>query len=90
MCFNGFLKYSQSMAIYYFENQNFSNAIPYFKKIIDYYPMKIGKYHAYLGVCYLNVGDFDNSMKHYQIAKQIIPNDKNILQLEALLKRKKN
>jgi len=90
MCFNGFLKYSQSMAIYYFENQNFSYAIPHFKKIINYYPMKIGKYHAYLGVCYLNVGDLDNSIKHYKIAKTIIPNDKNILQLEALLKRRKN
>jgi len=88
MCFNGFLKYSQYMAIYHFENQNFNQAIPYFEDIVYYYPVEIGKYHAYLGVCYLELENFEASLKHYKIAKDIIPENYNILQLGALLDRR--
>ena len=87
MCFNGFLKYSKSMGVYHFENKNFDQAAPYFKNIVNYYPMKIGKYHAYLSVCYFELGQTDKSVKHYEIAKKIIPNDHNIIHLEVLLGR---
>tara|TARA_B100000214_G_scaffold237442_1_gene173625 strand:+ start:211 stop:813 length:603 start_codon:yes stop_codon:yes gene_type:complete len=88
MCFNGFLKYSQYMGIYHFENQNFQKAIPYFEDIVYYYPVEIGKYHAYLGVCYLELENFEASFKHYKIAKNIIPDNSNIVQLGELLNRR--
>jgi polyferredoxin len=88
MFFNGFLKYSQHTAIYHFENQNFDQAISYFEDIVYYYPIEIGKYHAYLGVCYLELGNFEKSLKHYEIAKRIIPNNHNILKLEVLLEQR--
>ena len=89
MLFNGFLKYSQHKAISHFNNQEFSYAIPYFEDIVYYYPIDIGKYHAYLGVCYIELNDIDNSIKHYKIAKDIIPNNPNILQLGKLLERRR-
>ena len=87
MCFNGFLKYSQFKAINHFENQEFSKAVSYFEDIVFYYPIDIGKYHAYLGVCYLELNNIESSMKHYNLAKDIIPNNPNIIQLGKLLKR---
>ena len=87
MFFNGFLKYSQHSAIYHFENQNFDQAIPYFEDIVYYYPIELGKYHAYLGVCYLELDNIEQSLKHYEIAKKIIPNNHNILKLGMLLER---
>ena len=45
--------------------------------------MKIGKYHAYLSVCYFELGQIDKSVKHYEIAKKIIPNDYNIIHLDC-------
>ena len=87
MCFNGFLKYSQFKAINHFENQEFSKAVSYFEDIVFYYPIDIGKYHAYLGVCYLELNNIESSMKHYQLAKDIIPNNPNIIQLGKLLNR---
>ena len=88
MFFNGFLKYSQYSAIYHFENQDFNQAIPYFEDIVYYYPIEIGKYHAYLGVCYLELDNIEQSLKHYEIAKRIIPNNHNILKLGVLLERR--
>ena len=87
MCFNGFLKYSQFKAINHFENQEFSKAVTYFEDIVFYYPIDIGKYHAYLGVCYLELNNIESSMKHYNLAKDIIPNNPNIIQLGKLLNR---
>ena len=87
MCFNGFLKYSQFKAINHFENQEFSKAVSYFEDIVFYYPIDIGKYHAYLGVCYLELNNIESSMKHYNLAKDIIPNNPNIIQLGKLLNR---
>ena len=87
MCFNGFLKYSQFKAINHFENQEFSKAVTYFEDIVFYYPIDIGKYHAYLGVCYLELNNIESSMKHYRLAKDIIPNNPNIIQLGKLLNR---
>ena len=87
MCFNGFLKYSQFKAINHFENQEFSKAVTYFEDIVFYYPIDIGKYHAYLGVCYLELNNIESSMKHYHLAKDIIPNNPNIIQLGKLLNR---
>ena len=88
MCFNGFLKFSQYMGVYYYEKQNFYRAAPYFVNLVNYYPIKIGKYHAYLGVCYLEMGDFEKSINHYRAAKEIIPNNANILKLGKLLEGK--
>ena len=88
MCFNGFLKFSQYMGVYYYEKQNFYKAAPYFVNLVNYYPIKIGKYHAYLGVCYLEMGDFEKSINHYRAAKEIIPNNTNILRLGKLLEGK--
>lgn len=87
MCFNGFLKYSQFKAINHFENQEFSKAVSYFEDIVFYYPIDIGKYHAYLGVCYLELNNIESSMKHYNLAKDIIPNNPNIIKLGKLLNR---
>ena len=87
MCFNGFLKYTQFKAINHFENQEFSKAVTYFEDIVFYYPIDIGKYHAYLGVCYLELNNIESSMKHYNLAKDIIPNNPNIIQLGKLLNR---
>ena len=87
MCFNGFLKYSQFKAINHFENQEFSKAVTYFEDIVFYYPIDIGKYHAYLGVCYLELNNIESSIKHYNLAKDIIPNNPNIIQLGKLLNR---
>lgn len=87
MSFNGFLKYSQYKAINHFNNQEYSKAIQYFEDIVFYYPIELGKYHAYLGVCYLKLNKIENSIKHYEIAKNIIPDNPNIIQLEKLLIR---
>ena len=89
MSFNGFLKYSQYKGISFYDQRNFQKAIPHFKNLVNYYPMEIGKYHAYLGVCYLEVNDIENSWKHYQVAQKIIPNNPNIIHLGNILERVK-
>ena len=49
--------------------------------------MEIGKYHAYLGVCYLELNDIESSWRHYQLAQKIIPNNPNIIHLGNILER---
>jgi tetratricopeptide (TPR) repeat protein len=83
--FNFGLKYSQSKAIEYYEEQKFELAIPYFENIVYYYPLEVGKYHAYLAACYLKVNNLEKSYFHYDKAKSIIPNDKNLRELELIL-----
>jgi len=85
MFFNGFLKFSQYQAMSFYEQRNFEKAVPYFENLVNYYPMEIGKYHAYLGVCFLEIKDLDNSWKHYEIAQKIIPDNRNIIQLGYIL-----
>ena len=85
MFFNGFLKFSQYQALSFYEQRNFEKAIPYFENLVNYYPMEIGKYHAYLGVCFLEIKDLENSWKHYEIAQKIIPDNRNIIQLGYIL-----
>ena len=87
MFFNGFLKYSQYRGINFYEQKNFHKAIPHFKNLVNYYPMEIGKYHAYLGVCYLELNDIESSWRHYQLAQRIIPNNPNIIHLGNILER---
>ena len=87
MFFNGFLKYSQYRGINFYEQKNFRKAIPYFENLVNYYPMEIGKYHAYLGVCYLELNDIESSLRHYQLAQRIIPNNPNIIHLGNILER---
>ena len=85
MCFNGQLKYSRLMAVNYYEKQQFKKAIPYFEYIVQYYPVNIGKYHAYLGVCYFKNNNFDKSIYHYNKAYSIIPDNNNVKKLKILL-----
>tara|TARA_Y100000768_G_C23923035_1_gene655986 strand:- start:756 stop:1355 length:600 start_codon:yes stop_codon:yes gene_type:complete len=85
MFFNGFLKFSQYQAMNFYEQRNFEKAVPYFENLVNYYPMEIGKYHAYLGVCFLEIKDLENSWKHYEIAQKIIPDNRNIIQLGYIL-----
>ena len=79
------LKYSQSKAIEYYEAQKFELAIPYFENIVYYYPLEVGKYHAYLAASYFRVSNLEKSYFHYDKAKSIIPNDKNLRELELIL-----
>mgnify|MGYP001312759386 FL=1 len=85
MFFNGFLKFSQYQAMSFYEQRNFEKAVPYFENLVNYYPMEIGKYHAYLGVCFLEIKDLENSWKHYEIAQKIIPDNRNIVHLGYIL-----
>tara|TARA_B100000029_G_C17274837_1_gene851212 strand:- start:203 stop:808 length:606 start_codon:yes stop_codon:yes gene_type:complete len=87
MCFNGQLKYSRLMAINYYETEQFKKAIPYFEYIVDYYPANIGKYHAYLGVCYFKDNNFEKSTYHYYKAHSIIPDNVNVKKLKILLNK---
>ena len=85
LIFNFGLKYSQSKAIEYYEAQKFELAIPYFENIVYYYPLEVGKYHAYLAASYFRVSNLEKSYFHYDKAKSIIPNDKNLRELELIL-----
>ena len=85
LIFNFGLKYSQSKAIEYYEAQKFELAIPYFENIVYYYPLEVGKYHAYLAASYFMVSNLEKSYFHYDKAKSIIPNDKNLRELELIL-----
>ncbi|MDB4031347.1 3-hydroxyacyl-CoA dehydrogenase NAD-binding domain-containing protein, partial [bacterium] len=71
MIFNGYIKYSQNSAINYYKDKEYAKALPYFQNIVDYYPIKIGKYHAYLSSCYMQINDIDKSYLHYNKAKLI-------------------
>ena len=86
--FNLGLKYSKSTAMNYYKQNKFELAIPYFENIINYYPLEVAKYYAYLSVCYLNISDFEKSYFYYERAKSIIPNDKNVYELELLLNKR--
>ena len=86
--FNVGLKYSKSTAMSYYKENKFELAIPYFENIINYYPLEVGKYYAYLSFCYLKINNFEKSYFYYEKAKSIIPNDKNIYELEFLLNQK--
>ena len=86
--FNVGLKYSKSTAMSYYKENKFELAIPYFENIINYYPLEVGKYYAYLSFCYFNINNFEKSYFYYEKAKSIIPNDKNIYELEFLLNQK--
>ena len=81
MIFNGYIKYSQNSAINYYKDKEYAKALPYFQNIVDYYPIKIGKYHAYLSSCYMHINDIDKSYFHYNKAKLIIPKDQNVYEL---------
>ncbi len=83
--FNIGLKYSKGKAMNYYQNNQFESAIPYFENIVYYYPLEIGKYHAYLATCYLNIGNIDKAYFHYNEAKSIIPNNQNLRDLEFIL-----
>ena len=83
--FNFGLKYSQSKAIEYYEDQKFELAIPYFENIVYYYPLEVCKYHAYLAACYFRIDNIKKSYFHYNKAKAIIPDDKNLYELELIL-----
>ena len=85
LIFNFGLKYSQSKAIEYYEAQKFELAIPYFENIVYYYPLEVGKYHAYLAASYFRVSNLEKTYFHYDKAKSIIPNDKNLRELELIL-----
>ena len=88
LTFNFGLKYSQSKAIKYYEEQKFELAIPYFENIVYYYPLELGKYHAYLAACYFKQNNIKKSYFHYDKAKAIIPDDKNLRELEILFNNK--
>ena len=89
LLFNFGLKYSKSKAITYYEQDRFESAIPYFENIVYYYPLEVGKYHVYLAACYFRINNIQKSYFHYDKAKAIIPNDKNLRDLELILFSKK-
>ncbi|MDC0144976.1 4Fe-4S binding protein [bacterium] len=83
--FNFGLKYSQSKALEYYEDKKFELAIPYFENIVYYYPLEVGKYHAYLAACYFRVDNIEKSYFHYDKAKAIIPDNPHLHDLELML-----
>ena len=86
MSFNGFLKYSQSMAMNYYQDKKFDQAIPLFENIINYYPLKKGKYHAYLSECYyLGLNDEDKALEYFCNAETIIPDNNKVKELKREL-----
>ena len=86
MSFNGFLKYSQSMAMNYYQDKKFDQAIPLFENIINYYPIKKGKYHAYLSECYyLGLNDEDKALEYFCNAETIIPDNNKVKELKREL-----
>ena len=87
--FNVSLKYSKSQGVTYYENNNYRKAVPYFNYIIDYYPLEIGKYHAYLSVCYYQLNEIDKGYEHYIKAKSIIKDDYKLNTLDDLYSSKK-
>ena len=83
------LKYSKNRAISYYKNENFKEALPFFNFIANYYPLEIGKYHAYLSVCYFKLNDFEKSHKHYLKAKSILKNDLKLIELDQFFLKNK-
>ena len=88
MGFNGFLKYSRFMAMSYYQNKNFKEAVPLFENIINYYPIEKGKYYAFLSNCYLELNDEHQSIKHFCEAEKIISEHKQIQDLKMKLEIK--
>tara|TARA_B100002052_G_scaffold168204_1_gene153119 strand:- start:16928 stop:18226 length:1299 start_codon:yes stop_codon:yes gene_type:complete len=87
--FNIGLKYSKNRAISYYKNENFKEALPFFNFIANYYPLEIGKYHAYLSVCYFKLDDFQKSYEHYLKAKSILQNDLKLIELDQFFLKNK-
>ena len=87
--FNVGLKYSKSKAMAYYQQNKFELAIPYFEDIVYYYPLEVGKYHAYLAVCYFSIDNIEKSYFHYYKANSIIPNDQKLHELELILFNRK-
>ena len=87
MSFNGFLKYSRFMAMDYYENKNFSKAIPYFENVINYYPIEKGKYYAFLSSSHMESNNKIQSIKYFCKAEQIIPGNSQIQNLKIKLEQ---
>jgi len=85
LLFNFSLKYSKSKAMTYYKINKFELAIPYFENIVYYYPLEVGKYHAYLAICYFNTDNIEKTHFHYNQAKNIISNNKILYELELIL-----
>ena len=69
----------------YYKINKFELAIPYFENIVYYYPLEVGKYHAYLAICYFNTDNIEKTHFHYNQAKNIISNNKILYELELIL-----
>ena len=75
------------MAMDYYENKNFSKAIPYFENIINYYPIEKGKYYAFLSSSHMGLNNKFQSIKYFCKAEQIIPGNSQIQNLKIKLEQ---
>ena len=42
----------------------------YFENIVYYYPLEVGKYHAYLAVCYFNIDNIQDLSSSKDLARK--------------------
>ena len=76
------------MAMDYYEDKNFSKAIPYFENIINYYPIEKGKYYAFLSSCHMELNNKAQGIEYFCKAEQIILGNSQIQNLKIKLKQK--
>ena len=73
--------HSYNIAIQYIQRSNYKNAISNLKETLDYFRIKndtltIANTMSLLGYCYINDGDYTNSMKIFLKGKSLLENSK--------------
>jgi len=71
---HGLIKYSIWQGLQSYNEGNSKVSIQSLERVVNIYPKKISKFHILLSEMYIDLNDFNNALKHANIAIKINPN----------------